>query len=105
MTPEEQITALVVELEATTYHQALRRYVEQRMGMLQRDDVTDPYVAMKRRGQLEELARIVAPAATQGLAMLALERRAFAAAQTIPTGPAPTLTREWWLDPGEEPVQ
>jgi len=105
LTAEEQIAALVGELEATTYHQALRLYVERRMGALQRDDVTDPYVAMKRRGQLEELARIVAPAATQGLAMLALERRAFAAAQAGPAAPAPHLLREWWLDPGEEPVQ
>ena len=105
MTPEEQIAALVVELEATTYHQALRTYVERRIGALMRADVTTADVAMKCRGQLEELARIVAPAATQAFAMLALERRAFAAAQAGPAAPAPHLLREWWLEPGEEPVQ
>jgi len=106
LTAEEQIAALVVELEATTYHQALRTYVERRLGALMRDDVTRVDVAMKRRGQLEELARLIAPAALQGFAMLALERRAMAAAVHAPaTTPAPPLGREWWLDPGEEPLQ
>lgn len=76
------------------------------MGALQRDDVTDPYVCMKRRGQLEELARLIAPAAAQGFAMLALERRVLeAAAHDATTAPAPAWRRDWWVDPNEEPIQ
>jgi hypothetical protein len=100
-----QLTVLVAELETTTYHTALRTYLERRIASLLVDDVTDPYVAMKRRGQVEELQRLLMPAATHGLALLALERRAAATATAEAADTLPIRPRDWWVNPGDEPVQ
>jgi len=97
-----ELGELTRELEASGYHTYLRTYVEGRIANLLVDDVTDPYVAMKRRGQVEELQRLVVPLFVKTLALAALARRAEArttAAAAIPLSPG--LERAWWSDPVE----
>ena len=98
-----EVAALTGELEASGYHAYLRQYVDGRIASLLVDDVTDPYVAMKRRGQVEELQRLVVPLFVKSLALAALARRAEARATAEAahvTNPGPR--RDWWSDPSDE---
>jgi hypothetical protein len=98
-----EVAQLVAELEASGYHTYLRQYVDARIAHLLVDDVADPYVAMKRRGQVEELQRLVVPLFVKSLALGALARRAEARA-TAETArlEAPERRRDWWSDPVDE---
>jgi hypothetical protein len=101
----QELAALTRELEVSGYHTYLRTYVEGRIANLLVDDVTDPYVAMKRRGQVEELQRLVVPLFVKTLALAALARRAEAratAAATADAGPGAMMRRDWWSDPVDE---
>src|SRR5258705_13858150 len=91
-----ELAELIRELETTGYHTYLRTYVEGRIANLLVDDVTDPYVAMKRRGQVEELQRLVVPLFVKTLALAALARRAEAraTAEAAPP-PLPGPARAW----------
>jgi len=102
----QELAQLAGELEASGYHAALRTYVDARIAALLVDDVTDPYVAMKRRGQVEELQRLVVPLFVKSLALSALAKRAEARAGLEDIRRAREMpAREWWTDPvGEEPV-
>ena len=98
-----ELGQLVAELEASGYHTYLRQYVDGRIASLLVDDVTDPYVAMKRRGQVEELQRLVLPLFVKSLALSALARRAEARATAAAARhDAPELRRDWWNDPADE---
>jgi hypothetical protein len=104
---EAELAQLTTLLRGTSYHGHLERYVEERIAYLLDGDVTDPYVAMKRRGQVEELSHLLRPAFTQTLALLGLRARAERdAAATRPTEPPPP--RDWWAEPpdiaSEHPV-
>jgi hypothetical protein len=99
----QELGELTRELEVSGYHTYLRQYVDQRIATLLVDDVTDPYVAMKRRGQVEELQRLVVPLFVKTLALAALTRRAEArttAEAALPLSPG--LERAWWRDPVDE---
>ena len=97
------LATLVAELEASGYHTYLRQYVDGRIAQLLVDDVTDPYVAMKRRGQVEELQRLVVPLFVKSLALSALARRAEARATAeAARHEAPPQRRDWWSDPADE---
>jgi hypothetical protein len=98
--PSELVT-LMAELEGSGYHLYLRTYVEARIAQLNVDDVTTADVAMKRRGQTEELARLIAPLFVKTLALAALARRAEARATAAGARPPmlPGFERAWWLDP------
>jgi len=97
-----ELAQLVGELEASGYHTYLRTYVDGRIAQLLVDDVTDPYVAMKRRGQVEELQRLTVPLFVKSLALSALARRAEARAMVEAVRPLEPR-RDWWIDPvGEE---
>jgi len=99
-----ELAQLVRDLEASGYHTALRTYVESRIAQLLVDDVTDPYVAMKRRGQVEELQRLILPLFVKSLALGALARRAEARAMVDAVRPLEPR-REWWTDQvDEEPI-
>ncbi len=98
---EVELTELTAALRLTSYHVHLERYVRDRMTFLLDDDVTDPYVSMKRRGQVEELQHLLRPAFVQTLALLGLRARAERDREnTAPPEPPPQ--RAWWIDP-EEP--
>jgi len=98
-----EVAALTGELEASGYHAYLRQYVDARIASLLVDDVTDPYVAMKRRGQVEELQRLVTPLFVKSLALAALARRAEARATAEAARIVPSETRrDWWSDPADE---
>jgi len=98
-----ELATLVAELEASGYHTYLRTYVEARIAHLLVDDVVDPYVAMKRRGQVEELQRLVVPLFVKSLALGALARRAEAhAALEAARVESPASRRDWWSDPVDE---
>ncbi len=97
-----ELAQLVAELEASGYHAHLRTYVETRIAQLLVDDVTDPYVAMKRRGQVEELQRLVVPLFVQSLALAALARRAEARATLEAARTEAPSRRDWWSDSVEE---
>jgi len=100
------LAQLVAELEASGYHAHLRAYVDGRIAQLLVDDVTDPYVAMKRRGQVEELQRLTVPLFVKTLALAALSQRAARRELLEETQRAQQLPRrDWWTDPiGEEPI-
>jgi hypothetical protein len=99
----QELAELTRELETSGYHTSLRTYVEGRIAQLQVDDVTDPYVAMKRRGQTEELQRLIVPLFVKSLALAALARRAEARASAEAARPVvPGLERAWWRDPVDE---
>jgi hypothetical protein len=99
----QELAELTRELEVSGYHTYLRQYVEARIATLLVDDVTDPYVAMKRRGQVEELQRLVVPLFVKTLALGALARRAEARATAEAARPVlPGLERAWWSDPVDE---
>src|SRR4030095_6964427 len=87
LTPVDPVALarLTTELTETSYHQLLTEYVQERIAALQADDVTRPYVAMKRRGQVEELQRLILPATVQQLALRGLSRRAVAEAGPLAT--------------------
>jgi hypothetical protein len=96
-----ELEILTRELEASGYHTYLRTYVDARIASLLVDEVTDPYVAMKRRGQVEELQRLIVPLFVKSLALAALARRVEArvAVEAVrPTEPR----RDWWSDPVDE---
>lgn len=98
-----ELAQLVGELEASGYHTYLRQYVEARIAHLLVDEVNDPYVAMKRRGQVEELQRLVMPLFVKSLALGALARRAEARATAEAARlETPERRREWWSDPVDE---
>jgi hypothetical protein len=98
-----ELAQLVAELEASGYHTYLRHYVDARIALLLVDEVLDPYVAMKRRGQVEELQRLVVPLFVKSLALAALARRAEAhATAAAARQDAPELRRDWWSDPVDE---
>jgi hypothetical protein len=93
------LAQLTGELTATSYHQLLGERIAARIAELQADDVTDPYVAMKRRGQVEELQRIVLPTFVQQLALIGLSRRALAEADTTAADTLAQVRRDWWDEP------
>ncbi len=97
----EELAALTAELEASGYHAYLRRYVEARIAALLVDDVTTADVAMKRRGQVEELQRLILPLFVKTLALSALARRAEARAIAEAGRNAPP-DRPWWADPVDD---
>jgi hypothetical protein len=93
------LAQLTAELSATTYHQLLHERLQARIAELLSDDVTTTAVAMKRRGQVEELQRVLLPAFAQQLALLGLSRRA------VLETPADTLAavrRDWWDEPADD---
>jgi hypothetical protein len=96
------LARMTAELAATSYHVLLTELVQFRIAQLQSDDVTDPYVAMKRRGQVEELQRLLLPGTVQALALRGLER------QQPPEVPRePELSRpppEWWAEPDDRRI-
>ena len=95
-----ELAQLTVELEASGYHTYLRAYVDARIATLRVDDVTTADVAMKRRGQVEELQRLILPLFVKSLALSALARRAEARATAAASRvEAPELRRDWWSDP------
>jgi len=98
----DELASLTRDLEASGYHAALRAYVEGRIAQLLVDDVTTADVAMKRRGQVEELQRLIMPLFVKSLALAALARRAAQRADL--EAARPTMPRhDWWTDPlGEE---
>ncbi len=98
---EAELKRLTAALRATSYHEHLERYVRERIAYLLDDTVTDPYVAMKRRGQVEELQRLVVPLFVKSLALSALARRAEARA-TLEEARAELPRRDWWSDPAVE---
>lgn len=100
MVDGDALARLTAELGATSYHQLLTELVQFRIAQLLSDDVTDPYVAMKRRGQVEELQRLLLPGTLQALALRGLERHADSSPRSAPreTGPP----RDWWADPGDD---
>jgi len=99
-----ELAQLVRDLEASGYHAALRAYVDARIAQLLVDDVSTADVAMKRRGQVEELQRLIMPLFVKSLALSALARRAEARAMVEAVRPLEPR-REWWTDPvGEEPI-
>jgi hypothetical protein len=102
MVDGEALGQLTAELGATSYHQLLTDLVQFRIAQLLSDDVTDPYVAMKRRGQVEELQRLLLPGTLQALALRGLERQhrfeTVTRHEHRETGPP----RDWWADPMDE---
>src|SRR5215510_10475745 len=106
---EAELKALTSALRATSYAEHLERYVRDRIAYLLDDSVTDPYVAMKRRGQVEELSHLLRPAFAQTLALLGLRARAERDAASLRAAVAePAPPRDWWIDPpdiaSEHPV-
>ncbi|HSS55495.1 MAG TPA: hypothetical protein VLK79_12685 [Gaiellales bacterium] len=92
----QALARLTAELAATSYHQLLVEYVQARIAELQADDVTKPYVAMKRRGQVEELQRLILPATVQHLALHGLSLRALAEAEPPAAETLAQVRRDWW---------
>jgi hypothetical protein len=99
-----ELATVAAQLAATSYHELLHAAVHARMAMLLADDVTDPYVAMKRRGQVEELQRVLLPSFLQSLAVAGLVARAAmdARAAAPPSTEPPPPPRGWWVDPVSE---
>ncbi len=104
MPAPEAIAALAAEVRRTTAYEFLTEYVRQRIAQLQADDVTDPYVAMKRRGQVEELQRLLGPQPWNLVALADLQRREASAAEATAPEAEGRVPRDWWVAPGEEPV-
>src|SRR4030095_7214231 len=104
LTPVDPVALarLTAELTETSYHQLLTEYVQERIAALQADDVTRPYVAMKLRGQVEELQRLILPATVQQLALRGLSRRAIAEPEPLAT--LAEIRRDWWQDPEQSPT-
>jgi hypothetical protein len=102
MVDGDALARLTAELGQTSYHQLLTDLVQFRIAQLLSDDVTDPYVAMKRRGQVEELQRLLLPGTLQALALRGLERqdRLEAVTRREPRESGPP--RDWWADPGDD---
>jgi hypothetical protein len=98
------LAQLTAELGATTYHQLLAERLAARIAELQADDVTDPYVAMKRRGQVEELQRVLLPTFVQQLALIGLSRRALVEATESPTEALAAVRRDWWAEPEDRRI-
>jgi len=97
----EELARITEALRATSYHEHLQRYVRDRIDYLLDDEVSKPYVVMKRRGQIEELQHLLRSAFCQTLALLGLRARAARdAANLKPVEPPPP--RDWWIDP-EQP--
>src|SRR5215475_2115265 len=97
----DELAQMTAALRGTSYHEHLERYVRDRIAYLLDDDVSDVHVAMKRRGQVEELQHLLRPAFCQTLALLGLRARAARdAANLKPVEPPPP--RDWWIDP-EQP--
>ncbi len=105
---EAELKRLTAALRATSYHEHLERYVRERIAYLLDDTVTDPYVAMKRRGQVEELSHLIRPLFAQTLALLGLRARAERDAASLHAATAEPPPRDWWVDPpdvaSEHPV-
>jgi hypothetical protein len=101
LTPVDPVALarLTTELTETSYHQLLVEYVQARITELLADDVTKPYVVMKRRGQVEELQRLLLPVTVQQLALRGLSRRAVAEPEPLAT--LAEVRRDWWQDPDE----
>ena len=96
-----ELLDVTTALRATSYHEHVQRYVRDRIAFLLDDEVSDPYVAMKRRGQVEELQHLLRPAFCQTLALLGLRARAERDRQnTAPVEPPPP--RDWWVDPDSD---
>ena len=100
----DELVELTAELAGSSYHRLLAEYVAARTACLQSDDVTRPSVAMKRRGQTEELARLLLPAFPQALALAALTKRATERARMAATAAAARPIPPWWNSVGEEPI-
>src|SRR5262245_62742931 len=95
------VARLTAELAATSYHRLLAELLHARIAQLLVDDVTDPYVAMKRRGQVEELQRLIVPLFVKSLALTALARRAQDRAG-LEAARAAESRRDWWSEPIDE---
>jgi hypothetical protein len=105
---EAELKRLTAQLRATSYHEHLERYVEERIAYLLDKDLAEPNLVMKCRGQIEELSHLLRPAFVQTLALLGLRARAERDAAAIrPQNPEET-PRDWWIDPpdvaSERPV-
>ena len=101
-----ELAELTGALRLTSYHKHLEDYVRERIAHLQDDDVTDVYVAMKRRGQVEELQHLLRPAFCQTLALLGLRARVERDRRNT-EAMEPPPERPWWVDPPgpeEEPI-
>ena len=92
------LARITAELAATSYHRLLAELVQLRIATLLADDVTDPYVAMKRRGQVEELQRLLSPMMLQAIALRGLEQQERAVPAMAPPEPL-RPPRDWWADP------
>jgi len=100
----DELAELTAELAGSSYHRLLAEYVAARTACLQADDVTRPAVAMKRRGQTEELARLLLPAFPQALALSALTKRAADRARVAAVAAAARPSPPWWGDASQEPI-
>src|SRR5262245_49680587 len=99
---DAELKALTAALQATSYHEHLARYVRDRIAYLLDVETNEPYLIMKRRGQVEELSHLLRPAFTQTLALLGLRARAERDAATLRTVESPPPPREWWVDVASE---
>src|SRR5215469_14829841 len=102
----DELATITAALRGTSYHEHLERYVRDRIAHLQDDDVTDVHVAMKRRGQVEELQHLLRPAFCQTLALLGLRARVERDRRNTEPLELPP-ERPWWVDPPgpeEEPI-
>ena len=101
----DALATLTAELVGSSYHRALCDYVTARLACIQADDVSRAAVAMKRRGQTEELARLLLPAFPQALALAALTKRAAAHLHVEALATAERPRGPWWAEPLEEPIR
>jgi hypothetical protein len=105
---EAELKRLTAQLRATSYHEHLERYVEERIAYLLDKDLTKRNEIAKCRGQVEELSHLLRPAFAQTLALLGLRARAERDAAAIRPEKPTDLPRDWWVDPpdvaSERPV-
>lgn len=105
---EAELKRLTAQLRATSYHEHLERYVRERHAYLLDVETNEPFLIMKRRGQVEELSHLLRPAFAQTLALLGLRARAERDAAAIRPEKTTDLPRDWWADPpdiaSERPV-
>lgn len=90
----QQLAQITRDLMDTSYHQLLAETLQARIAELQAENVTTPYGVMKNRGQVEELQRLLLPAAVQQLALRGLAHRALAEPEALAT--VADVRRDWW---------
>jgi hypothetical protein len=104
MPTAEEIATLAARLRASDFYGYLAAYVRERATVLETDDVTTAAVAMKRRGQTEELHRLLQPQTLNVIATVALITREQESARTATPEAGPLRRGDWWVTPGEEPT-